>query len=403
MNNLKVILVDDEKSSILGLEKLIPWSKIGYDLAGTFTCGDDAISFIENNHVDVVCTDICMPKPDGLDIVEICNREYPHIKVLLFSAFRDFEYAQRALRFKNVCDYLTKPIDYKALIEVLKKIASNSVSKTSVFSSVEDIDKRISFFSNLLCGNITTEKELVENLKELKISTNFKNSSCNLVVFHINDFQDFLKKTSKYSSAQLYYAISNFYPFETDGSYFSLALYSLSNIMWIIIHNQELTDAEKTTEKFISDMKEHFSSVLHISVDVTRNQSISLSELLRKHSGQLPDINDSSNDDVIARAMEFINNNWNKNISLDDVAQHVFMCSAYFSSYFKKKTGERFIDKLTEIRMNHATELLLNPEELSLVEICEKIGYNHVGYFYRKFKSFYGVTPTEYRKQNQEQ
>ncbi len=401
MNDLKIILIDDEKSCLLGLQKLIPWSELGYDLVGVFSHSDDALKYISNNHVDVICTDICMPKPDGLDIVEICEKEFPYIKILLLSAFHEFEYAQRALRFKNVCDYLTKPIDYKTLVEALKKIVANSVPKSSLFSSLDDNNKRITFFSNLLCGNLANKNQIAENLAELNIDITPQNSCCNLVMFSIDNLQEFLKKTTKYSSVQLYCAISNFHPFSTDDAYFSLALYSLSNFMWIIIHKENHENHDAITEKFIADMKENFRSILGVDVDVAYNSKLSsLLELFGKHSEQMPDMIDSSNDNVISRALEYIDKNWNKNISLDDVAQHVFLCPAYFSSYFKRKTGERFIDRLTAIRMKKAAELLTGNEKLSMSEISEKIGYNHIGYFYRKFKSFYGITPTEYKKQN---
>ena len=401
MNDLKIILVDHEESSLLDLQNLIPWSELGYELVGVFSCGKDALDYISNNSVDVICTDICMPKPDGFDIAEICDRDYPHIKILLLSAFREFEYAKKALRYKNVCDYLIKPIVYEDTAEALKKIAASSVPKTSVFSSLEDTNKRISFFSHLLCGNISDEDELTKKLAELNIDVVPNDSSCSLIMFNIENFQDFLKKTTKYSSLQLYYAMSNLHPFSTDDGYFSLALYSLSNVMWIIIHKQNQKKTEAVIKKFIADMKENFNSILGISVDVTYNQkSPSLLELSGKRADQVPDMVVSSNNNVIGRALDYINKNWDKNISLDEVAQHVFLCPAYFSSYFKKKTGERFIDKLTAIRMKHAATLLVNNEDMSLADICEKIGYNHIGYFYRKFKSFYGVTPTEYRNQN---
>lgn len=401
MNDLRIILIDDEKASLLGLQKLMPWSELGYDLVGVFSRSTDALNYISSNHVDVICTDICMPKPDGLDIVEICEKEYPHIKIILLSAFHDFEYAQRALRFKNVCDYLTKPFDYKAMLAILKKISASSIPKSTDFSSTEDTDKRISFFSNLLCGNLSGKSELLETLKTLDIDIVPNEACCNLIMFSIENLQDFLKKTTKYSSAQLYYAISNFQPFCDENAYFSLALYSLSNIMWIIIHKKDSKDTDAVAEKFIDNMKENFKSILGVDVNVTYNRKTSsLLELFGKNNEFVPDMIDSKSDNVISRALDYINKNWDKNISLDDVAQHVYLCPAYFSSYFKRQTGERFIDRLTSIRMKKAAELLTSDDNLSLNEVCEKIGYNHIGYFYRKFKAFYGVTPSEYKKYN---
>jgi len=103
--------------------------------------------------------------------------------------------------------------------------------------------------------------------------------------------------------------------------------------------------------------------------------------------------------DVIERAKTYINNKYNKAISLDDVSREVDISPYYFSKIFKEETGVNFIDYLTKIRIDKAKELLLY-SDLSMKVICCQIGYSDPNYFSRSFKKMVGVTPTEYKEGN---
>lgn len=100
---------------------------------------------------------------------------------------------------------------------------------------------------------------------------------------------------------------------------------------------------------------------------------------------------------TIEIAKEYINNNFSKDISLDDVSRSVNISSYYFSKIFKEETGENFIEYLTSIRIEKAKELLSN-SDYSMKEICAMCGYSDPNYFSRSFKKNVGVTPTEYKE-----
>lgn len=100
---------------------------------------------------------------------------------------------------------------------------------------------------------------------------------------------------------------------------------------------------------------------------------------------------------IIEKAKEYMNANFNKNFSLDDVARSVNISPYYFSKLFKDKTGKNFVEYLTIIRMNAARQLLQN-HMLSIKEVCIESGYFDPNYFSRIFKKQFGVTPTEFRE-----
>lgn len=99
---------------------------------------------------------------------------------------------------------------------------------------------------------------------------------------------------------------------------------------------------------------------------------------------------------IIEMSKEYIKNNFNKDISLDEASRVVNISPYYFSKIFKEGTGENFIEYLTNIRMEKAKELLSTTEH-SMKEICLMCGYSDPNYFSRSFKKNVGVTPTEYK------
>lgn len=100
---------------------------------------------------------------------------------------------------------------------------------------------------------------------------------------------------------------------------------------------------------------------------------------------------------IVAKAKSYINANFHKEISLDDVSREVDISPYYFSKIFKEETGKNFIEYVTEIRMEKAKELLQS-STLSMKEICGEVGYADPNYFSRTFKKNVGLTPTEYKE-----
>jgi two-component system response regulator YesN len=106
---------------------------------------------------------------------------------------------------------------------------------------------------------------------------------------------------------------------------------------------------------------------------------------------------EESSSTVIDKAKAYIDKQYHKDISLDEVSKEVDISPYYFSKLFKEETGENFIEYLTNMRIKRAKELL-NDTDMSMKEICCRIGYSDPNYFSRIFKKNLGVTPTEYKE-----
>ena len=108
-------------------------------------------------------------------------------------------------------------------------------------------------------------------------------------------------------------------------------------------------------------------------------------------------IKEKESESVVAKARNYIDENYNKDISLDEVSRMVDISPYYFSKLFKQEQGEGFVEYLTRIRMTNARQLLKN-QKYSIKEICSMCGYSDPNYFSRIFKRYEGVTPSEFRE-----
>lgn len=100
---------------------------------------------------------------------------------------------------------------------------------------------------------------------------------------------------------------------------------------------------------------------------------------------------------VISEAAKYIRQNYEKNITLNEVADHVNMSRTYFSKLFKKQTGVGFSNYLVKVRINEAAKLLTDTEH-SITDIALSCGFNDSSYFSSLFKKTMGVSPGKYKK-----
>ena len=100
---------------------------------------------------------------------------------------------------------------------------------------------------------------------------------------------------------------------------------------------------------------------------------------------------------TVSSVAAYINNNYNEDITLERVAEKFFISPCYFSRTFKRVTGLSFTEYLNGVRIKEAQRLLAT-EDMSISEICERIGYKSTTHFGRSFKAIVGMSPTEYRR-----
>lgn len=94
----------------------------------------------------------------------------------------------------------------------------------------------------------------------------------------------------------------------------------------------------------------------------------------------------------------YINSNFQRHITLDEIANQVSMMVPAFCRYFKKVTKKTFTKMVNEYRVVHATKLLTE-SQLSITDICFACGFNNFSHFNKLFKEFTGKSPSKYRSE----
>ncbi|MDC7288016.1 response regulator [Blautia schinkii] len=159
---------------------------------------------------------------------------------------------------------------------------------------------------------------------------------------------------------------------------------------------------EALTEEFGMDSN-YSSAILSFvgNIEEIRNFS-EVEEVLNKNlKGMAEEANAIAgrrmNSYYMNQILRYMQDNFMRDLSLDDVAEHVNLSVGYLSNYFKGKMGMNFVDYITQLRIEKAKELLIHTNE-KIYKVAELVGYQNSQYFVTIFKKKTGVTPAEYRK-----
>lgn len=164
MKMYSVYLLDDEPFILEGLRYIVPWEEYGFNIVGSAGNGEDGFNEIMKSDIDLIITDIMMPKMTGLELISKLKEENYDTNFIVISAFQEFKYAKKAMNM-GAENYLLKPIDTEELSENLKRIYKNIKLKEKNI-----LDKSI-VKNNLLSKLLTEEYEenTITNLEELDI------------------------------------------------------------------------------------------------------------------------------------------------------------------------------------------------------------------------------------------
>lgn len=104
----RIFLVDDEPLVLIGMQGMLNWSELGYEVAGTARNGAEALKAIEEKRPDIVVSDIRMPVMDGFTLAESCHKDGSALPVfIMLTSYEEFDYVKRSMRL-GVVDYLVK-------------------------------------------------------------------------------------------------------------------------------------------------------------------------------------------------------------------------------------------------------------------------------------------------------
>lgn len=132
----KAVIIDDEPIIVKGLEKTVKWKELGCVVEGTAYNGVEGMALIRSVKPDILITDICMPGMDGLAMIAALRSEFPYMEITILTGFRDFDYAQQAIRL-GVCRFLLKP----SIMDELNEAIRTMVDRLKMRALVREADE----------------------------------------------------------------------------------------------------------------------------------------------------------------------------------------------------------------------------------------------------------------------
>lgn len=166
---MRILIVEDEIKIREGMAKLIS-AHTTHKVIGEAQSGQEGIDMVLRFRPDLVITDICMPKMDGLEMIEKLRDQNVHMHIVILSGYSEFEYAKKAIQF-GVDDYLLKPLAAEDIKELLRKIERKIEQEEQ-----KNAGTPAQYVKNLVFGGtiLPDEKEHIEKVCKFSRQMNYQ-------------------------------------------------------------------------------------------------------------------------------------------------------------------------------------------------------------------------------------
>lgn len=457
----KVVLADDEPHILNYLKNFISWEELQLQVVGAASNGKEAFDIALSQKANILITDIRMPEMDGLQLCEQLKELLPEIQIIIISAYSDFSYAQQAIKLhalgyclkplvaEDLSQLLhiavrsfhkTKPLHYDELLDVIEDRSSEEIqhyfrafgllcSEYYIAVSIhtgditEALHARLTiklgkhkylYFSNKPFHSDNAKQIICYCKEPAGIAVSPTPVKPEYLKYRIEDtvvmaFQYFITEQPVYSEKLIDGTLTN--------DFFQRLTKSFSSKDTLTALLKELTSINTAMIFNIRTAYKFYHMVLHcpliesafdteeyllygyeqlVSEYKTFHEMLQcLLKLMDTSGRQLPDT--SSRISSFMQIIKFLNENFQKEISLQQLADSFHMNASYISFLIKKETGLTYSQYLTNLRITQAKKLLAS-SQMTLTEISETVGFHDYFYFIKKFKKITGVTPGYYQK-----
>ncbi len=170
MNNAKLLIIDDERVALRNLEHIM--KKEGYEVVGTQS-GANALKLLEEQHFDVVLTDLRMEKVDGMEMLRRCRELYPDTEVIMITGFATLESGVDAMKH-GAFFYIAKPFK----LDEVRRVVKEAVEKVSLKKENKHLREQIEHYQGKV--KIITQDAAVQRL--LETARQIAPTDCNVLI-----------------------------------------------------------------------------------------------------------------------------------------------------------------------------------------------------------------------------
>ncbi|MCR4617636.1 MAG: response regulator [Lachnospiraceae bacterium] len=425
---MKVFLADDEIVIREGIRESFPWDETPYVLVGEAPDGEMALPIIRDTNPDIVITDIKMPFMDGIELCKTLRAQMPWIGIIVLSGYDEFEYARQCIAL-GVREYLLKPISSDELKKVLDKVSLQIKEERKTFEHAASLRARMGMGEKLvkekLIGSLFSDEAAPEDA--INVLRQLSSMGCHASAAFYTVIDALFDPVGKGQEAAVQLAEGSSINTGLKGGGESFVLSSPGRCgSRFLVLGDTAEDVEEKAYSFaaslsrelerleISEIKigigdivgkpediyQSFKSARHIRHLLTDRTD---EKILIMGVREMGEATDEKTPSVISDAKLYMVQNFsNPNLMLQDVARAVNMSNSRFSTVFSQQTGQTFTEYLIYLRLGKAKEMLRTTAMRSS-QIAGEVGYNDSHYFSYIFKKNVGITPSEYRIQNQNQ
>ena len=414
------MLADDEGIVLDSLKMIIDKNFPDQCQIETAKTGRDVIELAESFRPDIAFMDIQMPGINGIDAIREIQKSNPSVEFIVLSAYDKFDYAKEAINL-GVLDYVNKPFSARVISEVLTKamkvIDSRRKKRSDDLRIKEKMETVTPIIENGFVYSIMFQEYVTEDVDNYRQLLGIQaDYGCMLAlvnstgsVAHVDDLPIQCRYDEEYPidlERALFDCLRSGTSEECErmaGRYFdwmidtydeknmSVRLKTLEFVLWAeheAYLNGGLTYHFEERENYLPLIMgaKNNSELRGWFVEKFGEANRNMCTRKEEHENQL-----------VRKAQNYIQENYQKDLSLDEVSRQLDLSPYYFSKLFKEETGSNFVEYVTNLRIARAKELLAG-DGCSMKEICAEVGYSDPNYFSRIFKKNVGVTPTEYRE-----
>ena len=395
----KILIADDEPKIRKGLRELVESFDLPLKVCGEARNGLEAVRLIGEEKPDVALVDICMPKLNGIQLMERIRENHGECRMIIVSGYNEFTYAKEAMAL-GVRNYILKPVEEQELYEALRSLMEELTKERSRQRFIELANYQLEqhreylqgvFFNDWIEGRLTDseragQKELLSvsigqeaELVRVSIQNN-RTLSLRMEDSHISEdvYQFALKNILEElleDCGPVYLFVDRY---QNVAGIFHGAGQEPGRRQRYVGERLEQILGGTCTLVFRSCMEENFPEVY----------GEALQEVQRALECR----------PVVTEAKKYLYEHFREaEIDLNLVARSIGISPAYLSRLMKQELGMSFKDFLTSLRINEAI-VLMRSTSRSINEISDMVGYKSQHYFSTAFKNIMGISPSEHRK-----
>lgn len=402
----QALLCDDEISITNFLKNSILWESLGIENVYTASDGREALTIFEKTQIDLLITDIRMPRMDGLELLEAVRLKNPETHCILLTAYGEFQYAKAAFRL-GVDNYLLKPIHVDELTETIE----NTVENMYLHRKNQEALFRENILRRWLTGNIG-EDELGERISLLGDINIYQRTYC-AVCMRKTEYSVSLSAFTEKCIADISHSYDCLHVWDNQGHYVLIVSGKQINRETLAIVFQKIALQLQISDKIyivigtVANQSENLPVSYQGAIRLLSSPDNNPSEMIRS----VPDNSSITADPdaafdytelspIIQKAIDYIHREYANGVSIKDFCAKHTITTAYLGYLFKKETNTFFNSYLNSYQLDKAIEQLIHTQEKVNI-IAEKNGFSSTSYFISSFKKFTGMSPQKYREQNQ--